>query len=129
MGTAEIKGAQRKVMSHAIRPLKPSHGSRGIAVRSGRTLPFVVEEEWSAPAGNYAERFYIVDIKTREIIFEGPETLQLMWGLQGLTTVRNEIDESFGLTPGTYLLVFALGGLAGGEFEFEAIEAPSEAAA
>lgn len=124
MGTADIKGPQRKVISHWIRPLKPSLGESGIALRNGQSLPFIVWREWSAPAGHYAERFYVVDPTSREIIFEGPERTELMWGLQGLTEVRTEVSASFHLKAGTYLLVFALGGLEGGEFEFEAAEAP-----
>ena len=129
MPTADIKGPQRKVMSCGIRPLKPSLGESGIALRDDRTLPFVVERRWSAPAGYYSERFYVVDPTTREIIFEGPESVELMWGLQGLTDVRTEVAGSFPLEPGTYLLVFALGGIGGGEFEFEATEAGAEAVA
>lgn len=126
---AEIKGPQRKVMSMSIRPLRVSHGTTGIAVRNGRTLPFLVTRQWSAPAGNYPERLYIVDPATREIIHEGPEQIELMWGLQGLTEVSTEVRDSFELQPGTYLAVFVLGGVMGGEFEFEAVEAPAEAAA
>lgn len=129
MPSADIKGPQRKVVSHAIRPLKRSLGEPGIALRGGRTLPFVVERSWSAPAGYYPERFYVVDPATRAIIFEGPESIALMWGLQGLTEVRTEVTESFALDSGTYLLVFALGGIEGGEFEFEAAEAAAETAA
>ena len=128
-GTADIAGAQRKVVVWSIRPLRPSHGDGGIAVRNGRTLPFVVTREWSAPAGHYQENFYIVDPESREIIFEGPGGVETMWGLQGLTRVTTRIEQPFDLTPGTYLLFFGLGGVGGGEFEFEAVEAPASEAA
>lgn len=113
----------------SVRPLKVSHGQHGVAVREGRALPFIVSRQWSAPAGRYPERLYVVDPATREIIYEGLEDTPLMWGLQGLTEVVTEVHDSFELQPGTYLLVFALGGVTGGEFEFEAVEAPEEAAA
>jgi hypothetical protein len=116
-------------MAMSVRPLKASHGLGGVAVRDGRTLPFVVTRQWSAPAGHYPERLYVVDPATREIIYEGPEDTPLMWGLQGLTEVVTEVHDSFELEPGTYLLVFVLGGVKGGEFEFEAVEAPEEATA
>lgn len=126
---ADIKGSQRKVMTMSVRPLKVSHGQSGVAVKKGRSLPFVVTRQWSAPAGHYPERLYVVDPATREIIYEGPEDTPLMWGLQGLTEVVNEVHDSFELQPGTYLLVFVLGGVKGGEFEFEAVEVSAEAAA
>jgi hypothetical protein len=129
MPTAEISGPQRTVLSFNIKPAKLSHGDSGIPLLNGRTLPFTVSRQWIAPAGHYAERFYIVDKESREIIFEGPERLQSAWGLQGATEETTEIGDSFRLEPGTHLLVFALGGISGGEFEVTAFEVQSEGAA
>lgn len=129
MPTAEISGPQRSVLSFTVKPTKQSHGASGIPLRGGRTLPFTVWRQWIAPAGHYTERFYIVDRESREIIYEGPERLQSAWGLQGATEETTEIAESFPLAAGTYLLVFALGGVSGGEFEVTAFEIPSEGAA
>jgi hypothetical protein len=122
---ADLKGSQRKVVSMSVRPLRASHGYHGVAVRGGSALPFVVTRQWSAPAGHYPERFYVVDPTTREILFEGPEQVPLMWGLQGLTEVVDEVHDPFSLEPDTYLMVFALGGAEGGEFEFDAVTAPA----
>lgn len=122
MPTADIKGPQRTVLAFSVRPAKLSHGESGIALRAGRTLPFTVSRQWIAPAGHYRERFYIVDKESREILYEGPERMQEAWGLQGATEEITEITDSFALAPGTHLLVFALGGVSGGEFEIEAAE-------
>ena len=125
MPTADISGPQRKVLSFQIGPAKPSQGEIGIPVIRGRTLPFVVWRQWIAPAGHYAERFYIVDKDSREIIWEGPQRYQTTWGLQGATEETTTIDDSFPLEPGSYLVVFALGGVSGGEFDVDAVEVPA----
>jgi hypothetical protein len=129
MPTADISGPQRRILSFTIKPASPSHGTTGIPLRGGRTLPFTVWRQWIAPAGHYTERFYLVDKETREIIYEGPERLVSAWGLQGATELTTEIGDSFPLGADTYLLVFALGGVSGGEFEVAAAEIPSEGAA
>lgn len=128
MRTADIQGPQRKVVGSSVRPVKARHGAAGIAVKDGRSLPFVVWREWSAPEGYYAENFYVVHPQTREILFEGPEQVRLMWGLQGLTEVSTTVERPFSLEPGRYLLIFALGGMQGGELEFDAVEVEEEAA-
>jgi hypothetical protein len=122
MPIADVKGAQRTVLVFEVKPLKLSHGQAGIPVQEGRTLPFTVRRQWVAPAGHYAERFFVVDKETREIIYEGPERLQATWGLQGVTEETTTITDSFALDPGTHLVVFALGGVSGGEFDVEAVE-------
>ncbi len=126
---AEVNGPQRKVMSCSVAPLRRAHGADGIRIRDGRTLPFSVTREWSAPAGHYEERWYLVDPKTREVLLEGPARRVLVWGLQSLTELRDEATEPIPLRPGTYAVVFSLGGLMGGEWEVEAGEASSEEAA
>ena len=50
---ADINGPQRKVLVATVRPAKTAHGASGIALRRGRTLPFVIYRQWSAPAGYY----------------------------------------------------------------------------
>jgi hypothetical protein len=84
-----------------------------------------VWRQWIAPAGHYAERFYIVDKDSREIIWEGPQRHQTTWGLQGATEETTTIDDSFPLEQGSYLVVFALGGVSGGEFDVDAFEVPA----
>jgi hypothetical protein len=125
MPTADIKGPQRTVLGFEVKPVKPSQGEAGIPLRGGRTLPFTVLRQWIAPAGRYAERFYLVDKESREIIWEGPERLQSAWGLQGATEETTIVEDSFALDAGTYLIVFALGGVSGGEFDVEAFEVPA----
>ena len=125
MPTADITGPQRKVLGFRIGPDKPSLGETGIPLKGGRTLPFFVWREWIAPAGHYAERFYLVDKESREIIWEGPQRQQTTWGLQGGTEERTTIDESIPLDAGSYLVVFALGGVSGGEFDVDAFEVPA----
>jgi hypothetical protein len=122
MPTADISGPQRRVLAFRIGPAKPSQGDAGIPLSGGRTLPFVVWRQWIAPAGHYAERYYIVDKDSREIIWEGPQREQTTWGLQGATEERTTINDSFPLEPGNYLVVFALGGVSGGEFDVNAFE-------
>jgi hypothetical protein len=129
MPTADISGPQRSILSFTVKPAQLSHGTTGIPLRDGRTLPFTVSRQWIAPAGHYTERFYLVNKETREINYEGPERLVSAWGLQGATEVTTEISDSFPLGGGTHLLVFALGGVSGGEFEVAAAEIPSEGAA
>ena len=126
---ADVHGSQRKVLGAAAAPLKRAHGDEGIPLRGGQSLPFAVTRQWSAPAGHYTERWYLVHPDTREILFEGREREISVWGLQSLTELRDEVMEPIELEPGTYLLVFSLGGLLGGQFEIEASEAPAEEAA
>jgi hypothetical protein len=126
---AEVDGLQRKVMTTRVYPAKRSHGDSGIPLRNGRTLPFVVAREWSAPAGHYVESWYLVHPETREVLFEGPQREILVWGLQSLTELRDDVTEAIRLKPGGYLVVFSLGGIMGGQVEVEAVEAPAEEAA
>jgi hypothetical protein len=125
---ADIDGHQRKIVSWAIRPARAEHGAAGLVLRDGRSLPFVVERSWNAPAGNYPERWYIVDPASREVLYEGPERLARIWGLQSWTELRDQISTPIELRPGSYWLVFALGGIMGGQVDFEAAEAEAEAA-
>lgn len=126
---ADIEGPQRKVVVSSVAPLKASVGESGIAIRDGRSLPFVVRREWSAPAGRQIETWYLVAPDTREVLYEGPRKEVSMWGLQGLTEVVDEVLEPIPLAPGPYEIVFSLDGLMGGTLAFEAVEAPSEEAA
>ena len=126
---AEVNGVQRKVLVSRVAPLKPSHGDSGIALRGGRTLPFVLRREWSAPAGHYQETWYLVVPDTREVVFEGPVREISVWGLQSLTEVTDEVVEPIELQPGRYEIVFSLGGVMGGKLEVEAADAPEEEAA
>ena len=122
---ADISGSQRKVISTTVAPVRRSEGDAGIPVRGGQTLPFRVSRLWSAPAGHYGERFYIVDPESREVLFEGPEHLLLIWGLQAPTEINDRIDAPVALEPGSYKLFFALGGVSGGEVDVEAHEVPA----
>ncbi len=123
---AQISGTQRKVMSSAVRPAKLSHGTAGIPVRGGKTLPFRVERSWSAPAGMYPEQWFLVRPDSREVLHEGPGVERAIWGLQGLTEVVDDVAEPLGLEPGSYLLVFSLGGQMGGQLDVEAFEAGAD---
>lgn len=126
---ADINGAQRKVLVSSVAPLKPSHGDSGIPVRAGRTLPFTLRREWSAPAGHYVETWYLVVPDTREVIYEGPRKEMSVWGLQSLTAITDEVREPIPLEAGTYEIVFSLGSVMGGKLEVEATDVPEEAAA
>ena len=126
---AELKGHQRKVAASSVRPARSVHGDSGIALRRGRTLPFIVSRGWNAPAGHYMERWYLVHPETREVLYESPEREVLVWGLQSITEATDRVDEDIPLEPGTYLIVFALDGVMGGQVEVEASEAPLEEAA
>jgi hypothetical protein len=117
---ADIDGHQRKVVMSAVRPARLEHGTEGIAVLGGRTLPFVVKRAWNAPAGNWPEAWYLVDPATREVLFEGPQKIVSVWGLLAWTEFSDEVNPRLLLDPGTYLIVFALGGVQGGQMEVEA---------
>ncbi|MDQ4126019.1 MAG: hypothetical protein M3134_10550 [Actinomycetota bacterium] len=123
---AQISGTQRKVMSSAVRPAKLSHGTSGIPVRGGKTLPFRVERSWSAPAGMYPEQWFLVRPDSREVLHEGPVVERAIWGLQGLTEVVDEVVDPLALEPGSYLVVFSLGGQMGGQVDVEAFEAGAD---
>lgn len=125
---AEIEGHQRKVIDSEVRPARSAHGSSGIPLSAGRTLPFVVRRSWNAPAGNYTEGWYLVDPDTREVLFEGPQQLALVWGLLSGTEFSDEVDPGLRLAPGRYLVVFALGGIMGGQVEVDAFEVAEGAA-
>lgn len=126
---ADVDGHQRKIVMSAVRPRRVAHGDAGIPLRGGRTLPFVVERAWNAPAGHYAESWYVVDPQTREVLYEGPVRELVVRGLLTWTDVADEVAAPFELAAGTYLLVFALDGVLGGQVEVQAAEAPAEEAA
>lgn len=123
---AQITGTQRKVMSSSVRPAKLTHGTSGVPVRGGKTLPFRVERSWSAPAGMYPEQWFLVRPDTREVLHEGPVVERAIWGLQGLTEVVDDMSDPLTLEPGSYLVVFSLGGQMGGQAEVEAFEATGD---
>jgi hypothetical protein len=126
---ADINGPQRKILTASVRPSKAVHGLEGIAIRDGRSLPFVVTREWSAPAGYYVEQWFLVKPDTGEVFIEGAARQSLIMGLQSRTELVDEVAERFSLPAGTYNLVFSLGGLKGGEVEVQVREAPAEEAA
>lgn len=126
---AQIEGRQRKVFGARVRPLRGAAGTEGIVLSDGRTLPFRVTRSWSAPAGVYPETWYLVRPETHEVFLEGPVQEVAIWGLQGLTDVVDDIREPIALEPGTYSVVFALGGVKGGEIEVEVTDASGEQAA
>ena len=92
-------------------------------------MPFTVSRAWNAPSGNYEETWYLVDPKTGEVVYEGPVKISQIWGLQSLTELTDEVTEPMTFTPGTYQVVFALGGMKGGTLDVEVSEAPAEEAA
>ena len=46
---ADINGSQRKVLISSVAPLRRNLGDAGIPARDGKSLPFKVTREWSAP--------------------------------------------------------------------------------
>ena len=128
MPTADIAGNQRKVLRSGARPARSIHGASGIPVKDGKTLPFVVSRGWNAPAGYYPEAFYLVAVDTGEVYYEGPSVVRLIWGLPSITDIESTVDEPIELSPGTYTLVFALGGIKGGEATVEVFDVDSAAA-
>lgn len=126
---AQIDGTQRKVFGASVRPVGAGTSTSGIVLRNGRSLPFRVTRSWSAPAGVYPEAWYLVKPDTREVLYESDVRETAIWGLQGLTDLVDEVREPLPLEGGRYLIVFALGGVKGGELEVEAAEPPGEQAA
>jgi len=126
---ADINGPQRKILTSRVRPTKAAHGGEGISIRDGRTLPFEVSRQWSAPAGHYPEQWFLVDPQTREVLYESPVVTRRILGLQSPTDVVDVVDEPFELAPGTYQIVFALAALKGGEIEVTAHAAETVPAA
>lgn len=125
---ADISGPQRKVKVSWVRPVKAAHGTDGITIRDGKTLPFVIHREWLAPAGHYQEQWFLIDPDSREVLHEGVVGQRFIRGLQALTAYEDVVAEPLALSPGRYQIVFALGGLQGGELDVEVTEAPAEAA-
>jgi hypothetical protein len=125
---ADIGGLQRKVVFSEVRPARVSDGTSGIVLKEGRTLPFVVSRSWSAPAGHYTEAWYLVHPETREVLFESSSEEVKVWGLQSWTEFTDTVSEPIRLAPGSYLIVFALGGLKGGELTVPAVAAVGSAA-
>jgi hypothetical protein len=125
---AQIAGLQRKVISSTVRPVRIGYGESGIPLRAGRTLPFVVARSWSAPAGHYDEAWYLVDPATQEVLYAGPKREVRVWGLQSWTEFRDTVTEAIPLIPGSYLIVFALGGSKGGQTTVPAAEVVEPAA-
>jgi hypothetical protein len=125
---ADIAGLQRKVVSSRVLPARISDGESGLALKNGRTLPFVVTRSWSAPAGHYDEAWYLVDPSSREVLYEHLSGEVRVWGLQSWTDFTDTITEPIPLIAGTYLFVFALGGVKGGETTVPAAPALGSAA-
>lgn len=125
---ADVSGPQRKIIGAEVRPAKSVWGTSGIGTRDGVALGFTVSRRWNAPAGYYVEQWYLIDPGTREIIYTGPERQRLIWGLQSWTEVVDQVEGGFPLPPGAYQIVFALGGVRGGEVDVGVAEAPAEAA-
>ena len=126
---ADISGSQRKILEGGARPLKSLHGASGIALRDGQSLPFRVTRSWSAPVGVYYETFYLIDPKSREVLFEGPTREDSIRGLQAITEFQDDVTQPIALKAGTYTLIFSLGGLLGGEASVEVFDLPAEEAA
>lgn len=126
---ADINGPQRKVLTSRVRPAKAAHGTDGIPLKDGKTLPFEVSRQWSAPAGYYPEQWFLVHPTTREIMYESPLVTRRIFGLQSPTEVTDTVEEALELLPGGYQIVFALGGLKGGDAQVVVREAESASAA
>lgn len=126
---AELEGPQIKVLEARVVPVDPSHGEWGIPLQSGTTRPFEVLRMWSAPAGHYAEQWFVVNPATREVLYESILRESLIHGLQSPTEISDRVEESIRLDPGTYHIVFSLGRWPGGELEIEAFEVPTQQAA
>ena len=112
-----------------VKPARAAHGSDGIALRDGKSLPFEVYRAWSGPAGNYPEQWFLVDPKTKEVLYESHAVTRLIFGLQAPTELTSTVSEPLELKPGTYQVVFALGGLKGGELDVTVAAADSASAA
>ena len=125
---ADINGPQRKTLTTRVRPVKTTYGTEGIGLKDGMTLPFEVVRSWSAPAGHYPEQWFLVNPKTREVLYESRSMVRFVFGLQAPTEFNDVVDEPFGLEPGTYQIVFALGGLKGGEMDVVVANAEASAA-
>ena len=126
---ADINGPQRKVVMSRVKPARAAHGSDGIALRDGESLPFDVYRAWSAPAGHYPEQWFLVNPQTKEVLYESRAVTRLIFGLQAPTEVTDTVSEPVALEPGTYQVVFALGGLKGGEIDVTVTAADSASAA
>ena len=125
---ADINGPQRKVLMSRVRPERAALGTDGIAIQDGKTLPFEVYRAWSAPAGHYPEQWFLVNPQTKEVLYESPAPVRSMFGLQAPTEVTEVVSDPIPLEPGTYQIVFALGGLKGGELDVFAVAATESAA-
>ena len=125
---ADINGPQRKTLVTRVRPVKVTYGTEGIALKDGMTLPFEVTRSWSAPAGRYPEQWFLVNPKTREVLYESRSVTRFIFGLQAPTEFTDVIDEPFALDAGSYQVVFSLGGLKGGETDVAATAAGASAA-
>ena len=126
---ADINGPQRKTIMTRVKPAKATHGSDGIVLQDGKTLPFEVYRAWSAPAGYYPEQWFLVDPKTREVLYESRAVTRHMFGLQAPTEVTDVVNEPLELPAGGYQVVFALGGLKGGELDVTVRQADTASAA
>ncbi len=122
---ADIDGHQRKIVQASVTPARRDDGDSGIALKDGRSLPFVIDRAWNAPAGIYPEQWFLVHPESREVLHEGPIHMRQVWGLLSWTEFTEQVDEPIAIEPGTYLLVFALGGIMGGQTEIEAAPAPA----
>ena len=125
---ADINGPQRKTLMTRVRPVKATRGTEGIVLKDGATLPFEVLRSWSAPAGQYPEQWFLVDPKTREVLHESRSMVRFIFGLQAPTEVIDVVEQPLSLEPGSYQIVFSLGGLKGGEIDVTVADAEASAA-
>jgi hypothetical protein len=125
---ADISGSQRKIMGSSVRPLRAADGTDGIKVGDGRTLPFILERSWNAPAGVYLEQWFLVGDATGEVWHISPAVERQVWGLQSLTDISEQVVDPIAVEPGAFKIVFALGGVRGGELPVT-VEAVTETVA
>ena len=90
---ADINGPQRKTLMTRVRPERATHGTEGIPLKDGKTLPFEVYRSWSAPAGYYPEQWFLVDPKTREVLYESRAATRYVFGLQAPTDFVDVVQE------------------------------------
>lgn len=99
----------------------------GITISEGRTLPFLVERQWSGPAGNYWETWSIRR-GGREILYASKPQLIRTSGMQSVREFVDRVTEPIEIDPGKYHLVFVIEGLFMGSTEIE-VTSSDEAAA
>ncbi|MEO7803873.1 MAG: hypothetical protein ABIS18_05575 [Actinomycetota bacterium] len=97
----------------------------GIITQAGATRPFLVEREWSGPAGHYNEQWSIR--QGNKVLHTCDVKLRFIKGFQSASRYVDVVDLPLEIAPGSYSLVFVVEGRFMGAADIEVRDSPTAA--